>query len=141
MVEQRRTYRASGQFVCFSVVGLVVARLTITEHSHDIGKDGAGSVVLVRVEEDTQTFKLVLGAKDGTLLSSGLGHPHGETITEQISLAVDVELDLDFPVCCCERHTGVDPSGLRGAVRSQADVFVCSDEGVSAKVPPSALEV
>jgi hypothetical protein len=33
------------------------------------------------------------------------------------------------------------PTGLRGAVGAKADVFVGADDGVAAKVPPSALEV
>lgn len=53
------TYRTSSQLIGLSIMRLVIARLTITHHGHDKRKRGTGTVVLVRVEEDTKTFEVV----------------------------------------------------------------------------------
>lgn len=90
------SYRASGDFVCLAVIVLVVWRVSITGHSHDVGEHGAGPVVLVRVKEDSEAFKLVRGAEDISLGSSLLGEPHGETISVKVALAGDLELNLDL---------------------------------------------
>ena len=122
-------------------MSLVVGGVAVAEHSHHIRKDDTGSIVLVRVEEDAQTVKLVLVAKDGTLLCSIRRHPHGETITEEVALAVDVEFELNLPVGRGQGDSGVDPSRLRGTVRGETNVLVGADDGVAAKVPPPALQV
>jgi hypothetical protein len=120
---------------------LIIGSLTVSKHGHDIRKHNPRPVILVRVKKEAQAFKLVLRTKDGTLLSSVLGHPHGKAITKQVSLTVDGEFDFNLPVCGCEGHARVDPAGLRGAVRGEADVFVGANDGVAAEIPPSALEI
>jgi hypothetical protein len=95
---EEKTYRTASEFVGLAVVGLVIGSVSITLHSHDIGKHNTRSVVLVRVEEDTQTLEFILVAKHGTLLCSVGCHPHGEAITEEVALAIDVEFNLDLPV-------------------------------------------
>jgi hypothetical protein len=140
-VEGRRTNRTASEFVGLAVVGLVIGSVAITQHSHDIRKHNTRSVILVRIEKDTQTLEFVLVAKHGTLLCSVGGHPHGEPITEKVALAIDVEFNLNLPVRGGQRHARVDPAGLRRAVGAEADVLVGADDGVAAKVPPSALEV
>lgn len=93
-----RAYRASSQFVGLAVITLVVNSLAVAEHSHNIREHSARSVVLVRVEEDTQTLEFILHAKDVALLSPVLGHPHGEAIAEEVAVPVDAELELNLPV-------------------------------------------
>lgn len=53
------TYRAAGHLVGLAVVVLVIRRVSVAVHSHDIGEHGAGAVVLVRVEEDAEALELV----------------------------------------------------------------------------------
>lgn len=91
-----RTYGTPSQLVGLAIVRLVVARLAIAHHGHYVGEGRAGAVILVRVEEDTQTFKVIRGPKDGALRRALLGEPHGKPVTVQISLAMDIELDLDL---------------------------------------------
>jgi len=137
----RLPYRTASKLIGLAVMSLIIRRMSIPQHSHDIGKHHSRAIVLVRVEENTQTLKVILVAKHWTLLSAVGSHPHGEAIAEEVSLAIDVELDFDFPVCGGERYARVDPAGLRGSVGGEADVLVGADDGVAAKVPPAALEV
>jgi len=75
---------------------LVIACLAITHHSHDKWKRGTGTVVLVRVEEDTKTLEVIGRAKDRTLLCALLGEPQGESIAMQITLSVDFEFEFNL---------------------------------------------
>lgn len=79
--------------------------MSVSKHGHDIGEDDAGAVVLVRVDENAQALELVGVAKDGSELASLLGDPHGEAIAIQLVLAMDLELDLDFPVGRCKGYS------------------------------------
>lgn len=97
--------RAASQLRLLAVVVLVVGLLSVSKHGHDIGEDDAGAVVLVRVDENAQALELVGVAKDRSELASLLGDPHGEAIAIQLVLAMDLELDLDFPVGRCERYS------------------------------------
>lgn len=87
------TYGAAGDFVCFAVIVLIIGGLSVAAHGHNVGEHGAGAVVLVRVEEDTEALKLVRVAKDVAWLSALLGEPHGEAITIEITLAMNLELE------------------------------------------------
>lgn len=97
--------RAASQLRLLAVVVLVVGLLSVSKHGHDVGEDDAGPVVLVRVDEDTQALKLVGVAKDGSELASLLGDPHGEAVAVELVLAMDLELNLDFPVGRRERYS------------------------------------
>lgn len=97
--------RAAGQLRLLAIVVLVVARLSVSKHGHDIGEDNTRSVVLVCVDKDAQAFEFIRMAKDGTELASLLRDPHGEAIAVELVLAVDLEFNLDFPVGSCKRHS------------------------------------
>jgi hypothetical protein len=86
------TYRASGDLVCLAVIVLIVDSLSVAIHGHNVGEHSAWSVVLVRVEEDTETLELVRVAEYIAGLCALLGEPHGETITVEVALAMDLEL-------------------------------------------------
>lgn len=75
---------------------LVVRRLPVTHHGHDVGKRRAGAVILVGIEEDTQALKFVCGTKDRALCGTLLGEPEGEAIAVQVALAVDCEFEFDL---------------------------------------------
>jgi hypothetical protein len=90
------TYRASSDLVRLTIIVLVVCRVTVTVHSHDVREYGAWSVVLVRVEEETKTLEFVRVAKDIAWLASLLGEPHGKAISIQIALAANLELEFDL---------------------------------------------
>lgn len=122
-------------------MGLIVDSLSVAKHSHDIREDNTRSVVLVCVEKDTQTLEHVLVTKDRTLLCSVGGHPHGKAVTEEVALAIDIELNLNLPVGSGQGNSRIDPAGLRRAVGTKTNVLVGADDGVAAKVPPSALKV
>ena len=134
-------YRAAGDLVRLAVVVLVVGRLAVAVHGHDVGEDGARAVVLVRVDEDAQALELVGMAKDRPWLRALLGEPHGEAVAVEVALAMDLELDGDLPVGGRQRHAREQPAVARGLVRGEADVLVGADDGVSSKVPPAALHV
>lgn len=74
-------YRATGKFIGLAVMCLVVAGLSVAHHGHDVRERGSGAVVLVRVEEDTQSLEVVSRSEDGTLRRALLGQPHSEPIT------------------------------------------------------------
>jgi hypothetical protein len=94
---KRNAYRAASQFVVFTIVVLVVEGLAVASHGHDVREHGAGAVVLVGIEEDTKTFKLVNGSEDWSLLCALLGEPECETIAIKGVLSVYLKLELDLP--------------------------------------------
>lgn len=71
---------AASQLLVLAVIVLLVRGLAITEHGHDIGEYHAGAVVLVSIDEDTQTLKLVGSTKDLSCLRSLARDPHGEAV-------------------------------------------------------------
>jgi hypothetical protein len=87
------TYRASGDLVRLAVIVLIVDSLSITVHGHDVWEHSARSIVLVCVEEDTETLELVCVAEDIARLCALLGEPHGEAIAVKVALAVDLEFE------------------------------------------------
>jgi hypothetical protein len=68
-------YRAAGELVGLAVVVLVVSSLSVTVHSHDVGKDGARAVVFVCIKKDTEAFEFVGRAEDIALEGALLGEP------------------------------------------------------------------
>jgi hypothetical protein len=90
------TYGAAGHFVRLAVVVLIIRRLSVAAHSHDVGKHGAWSVVLVRVEEETESLELVRVAEDVARLCALLGEPHCEAIAVEVPLSVDLELEQNL---------------------------------------------
>lgn len=113
---------ATGKLARLAIVGLVVRRLAVAKHGHDVRKHGSGAVVLVRVDKDAQTLKLVLVAKDIALLAALFRHPHGHTVAVQLVLARDLEFHLNLPVSGRERHTRKQGAGLRRAIGSKTNV-------------------
>jgi hypothetical protein len=89
---QESTYRAAGELVGLAVVVLVVSSLTVAVHGHDVRKDGARAVVLVRIEKDTEALEFVGGAKDIALEGALLGEPQRKAIAVQVALAGDLKL-------------------------------------------------
>ena len=98
--------------------------MTVTKHSHDIREYNTGSIVLIRVEEDAETFEFVHGAEDGTGGGTILGDPEGETVAVQMTVAMYTEFEFDFPVCGGQRETGPEPAGLMLAVGRYSDIPV-----------------
>jgi hypothetical protein len=93
------TYGASSQFIGLAIVCLVVAGFAVAHHGHDVGEGCARAVVLVCVEENSQTLKVIRRAKNGALCRALLGEPHGEAIAVQVSLSVDLEFKFDLLPC------------------------------------------
>jgi hypothetical protein len=89
-------YRATSDFVRLAVVVLIIHGRPIAIHSHDIGENSSWSVVLIRVEEETESLELVGVAKDIARLCALLGEPHGEAVAIEIALAMDLELEFDL---------------------------------------------
>ena len=116
------TGRAAGKFLFLSIVVLVVARLAISKHSHDVGENNTGAVVLVGVDKQTKTLEVVGVPEDRAHLAAVLCEPHGESIAVELVLSVNLELDFDFPVRGRQGYAGEQPAVLRGTVRDQADV-------------------
>ena len=89
-------YRAAGDFVGFAVVVLIVRGLAVAVHGHDVREYGAWSVVLIRVEKETESLELVGVAEDVAWLCALLGEPHGEAIAVEVALAGDLELEFNL---------------------------------------------
>ena len=90
------SYRAPGDLVRLAVVVLVIGRVAVTAHGHDVGEHSTRAVVLVRVDEEPETLELVGVAKDRPRLRALLGEPHGKAIAVEVALAVDLEFDNDL---------------------------------------------
>lgn len=117
---------------------LVVARLTVTPHDHHVRKRNARSIILVRVEEDSQALKLVGRPKNGALGGALLREPDGKAVSMQVPRAMKLELNLDLrlsasrktkvhvrthlPIRRNEGNARKDPSLLGRPVRGQADI-------------------
>lgn len=89
-------YRATSGFVGLPIIVLVIRSVSVTIHSHDPGKHGAWTVVLVCVEEDTQALKLVYRTKNRSFSCALFREPHGESISVKTALAGDLELNNDL---------------------------------------------
>lgn len=74
------TSGAASELGVLSIVVLVVGRLSVTNHCHDIGEDDTGAIVLVRINENTKTLEVVLVTEDGTELPALFREPHGEAV-------------------------------------------------------------
>jgi hypothetical protein len=90
------TYRATSDLIGLAVVVLVVWRVSITVHGHDVWEHGTGAVVLVGIEEEAEPFELVCVAKDISWLRALLGEPHGKAVAVEVALTMDLELESDL---------------------------------------------
>lgn len=75
---------------------LIVRGLPVAHHCHNVGERGARAVVLVGVDEDSQTLESVCRAEDRALRGALLGEPESEAIAVQVALAVDFKFELDL---------------------------------------------
>lgn len=75
---------------------IIVARLAITHHSHDIRECHTGTVILIRIEENPQSFELIRRPKHGTLCSTLFGEPERESVAVQMARSVNLELNFDL---------------------------------------------
>lgn len=89
-------YRASSQLIGFSVMLLVVGRLSIAHHGHDVRERSTGTVVLVGVEENAQTFKSICRSEHGTGCGTVLGEPERKSVTVEVARSVDFELEFNL---------------------------------------------
>jgi hypothetical protein len=89
-------YRAASNFVGLAVVVLIIRSLAVAVHGHDVGEDGAWSVVLVGIKEETESLKLVRVAKHIAWLPALLCEPHCEAVAVEVALALDLELEFNL---------------------------------------------
>lgn len=75
---------------------LVVCGLPITHHGHDVRERNSGAIVLVSVEENTETFESIGRAEDRTLRGAFLGEPERKAISVQVAGAVDLKFELNL---------------------------------------------
>ena len=75
---------------------MVIRRMSVTKHRHDIRKLDAGSVVLVRIEEDAKSLKPIRRAEHRTIDPSLLREPHGHAVTKKMMSAMNVEFHFDL---------------------------------------------
>lgn len=90
------TYRAASNLVLLSVMIFVVFDRGIPHHGHDVWEHHPWSLVLVRVDEDSETLEIVGRAKDRSGGGSLFGEPDGHSIAVEVTLAVDLELDFNL---------------------------------------------
>lgn len=96
--------RAAGKLAILAICVLVVLLLPVADHNHDERKDNPWPVVLVCIEEDAQSLEIVSAAEYRPLLGAIFGEPHGEAVAVQLVLAMNLELDLNLPICSGERY-------------------------------------
>lgn len=89
-------YRTSSDLIGLAVIVLIIGGLSVAAHGHDVGEHGAWAVVLVCVEEETEALELVRVAEDVAWLGALLGEPHGKTVTVEVALAGDFELEYNL---------------------------------------------
>lgn len=92
MVELQ-SYGASCDLIRLAIVVLVVRRVAVAVHSHNVGEHGTRTVVLVRIDKDTETLELIGVAKDRSRLCTLLGEPHGKAVAVKVTLTMDLEFD------------------------------------------------
>lgn len=90
------TYRTSRYLVSLAIVVFIVRGLPITIHSHDVRENSAWSVILVRIEEYTETLEVVCMAKHIARLCALLREPHRKSIAIEVTLSADLELDQNL---------------------------------------------
>jgi hypothetical protein len=90
------THRASSEFVRLAVVVLIIRRVAVTLHSHNVRKHSAWAVVLVGIEEEAEALELVCVTEDVSWLRALLGEPHCEAVAVEVALSVDLELESDL---------------------------------------------
>lgn len=125
---------ASSKLSVLAVIVLVVGLLAVAKHGHNVGEHDSGSVVLVRVDEDTKSLESVGASEYIALLSTLSRHPHSESISIELVFATKLKLHLYFPVGCSQGDTREQPSRLRRAVGGQSNV---PGRFVSAKCDPA----
>lgn len=91
---------------------LVVRGLSVAHHGHDIRERDTRTVVLVGIEENTETLELVCRSEDGTLRGALLGEPESEAIAVQVALAVELKLQFDLRQCEFDVVPAMPSSGL-----------------------------
>jgi hypothetical protein len=64
---------------------LVVGRLPIAHHGHDIWERSTGTVVLVCIEENAQTFKSICRSEHGAGCSTVLGEPKRKSVAVEVA--------------------------------------------------------
>lgn len=91
-----RTHRTARQLVVLPIMRLIVRGLAVAHHGHDIWERSPRTVVLVRVEEDSQALEFVRRTKDRARGCALLGEPQGKAISVQVAGAMDLEFNLDL---------------------------------------------
>jgi hypothetical protein len=76
----RPTYRASTNLIGLAIIRLIIFGPPVSHHCHDIWEHDPGSIVLVCVEEDPQTLKLVFMTEDWAGHSPIFRDPHCKSI-------------------------------------------------------------
>jgi hypothetical protein len=64
---------------------VVIAGLSITQHSHDVWERSTGAVVLVCIEENAQAFELVFGSKNRAGGGTLFREPKGKSIAVEVA--------------------------------------------------------
>lgn len=97
-------YRASTNLVNLAIIRLIVSRIPVAQHCHNIWEYCPRSIVLVCVEEDAETLELIGRAEnwawDGTLFRQ----PHRKPIAEESALSSDFECEFDLTISVSRRR-------------------------------------
>lgn len=110
---------------------LVIGGLPIAHHRHDVRERHTGAVVLIGVEEDTETLESVCRTEDRALCGTLLGEPEGKSITMQVAGAVDLKLELNlaeayvsfWPIFCSAGFVNLPANWLRSEVRGRRSIL------------------
>lgn len=92
----RKTYRATSQLICLSIIGLIIYGIAVTHHGHYVREYCPRPVVLVGVEEHAKSFEFVRKPKHWPWRGTLFGQPQREPVTEQIALATNLEFHFNL---------------------------------------------
>lgn len=73
---------------------MIVARLAVSQHGHNVRKRCPRAIVLVGINENPKALESICGPEDGALDTALLRQPNSHTIAVEVVGAMDLKLDF-----------------------------------------------
>jgi hypothetical protein len=92
----KEAYRAASKLIRLAVILFVIGSLTIAHHGHNVWEHNAWTIVLVRINKDTEPFEFIHGSEDWTSLRALFREPESHAIAVECLGAADFEFYFDL---------------------------------------------